>query len=295
VEAFGIADRFVILRDGSLVADAQAAPDVTYEKVIEWMVGRTMNQLYPKSNVQIGEKILEVQELSGGDIATSSFFVRRGEILGFAGLVGAGRTEMMRLLLGIDKPTRKQVIFQGKPVTITTIRDAIALGIGFVPEDRKNQSLIAGLSVRENMALAGLPLLSRHRTVIHNLKIDRTVAHYITQLNIRLHSANQKMRSLSGGNQQKVVLAKWLLLSPQLLILDEPTRGIDVGAKAEIYQLLGKLVGQGIGVIMVSSDLPELLGLSDRIVVMANGKIMKTFPREDVDAHKVMYYAGQHK
>jgi ABC-type sugar transport system ATPase subunit len=295
MEAFGIADRFVILRDGYLVTDTQASPEVTYEKVIEWMVGRTVNQLYPKNTVPIGEKILEVEDLAGGMVEKSSFFVRQGEILGFAGLVGAGRTELMRLLLGIDKPTSKRVIFQGKPVTITTIRDAIALGIGFVPEDRKNQSLIAGLSVRENMALAGLPILSRHRTIIHNPNIDRTVAHYIAQLNIRLHSATQKMRSLSGGNQQKVVLAKWLLLSPRLLILDEPTRGIDVGAKAEIYQLLGKLVEQGIGIIMVSSDLPELLGVSDRIVVMANGKIMKTFPRKEVDAHKIMYYAGLHK
>lgn len=295
MEAFGIADRFVILRDGYLVADVEAGPAVTYEKVIEWMVGRTVNQLYPKNEVPIGEKILEVRDLAGGIVEKSSFFVRQGEILGFAGLVGAGRTELMRLLLGIDTPTSKEVIFQGKPVTIATIRDAIALGIGFVPEDRKNQSLIAGLSVRENMALAGLPLLSRHRTIVHNAAIDRTVAHYITQLNIRLHSANQKMQSLSGGNQQKVVLAKWLLLAPQLLILDEPTRGIDVGAKAEIYELLGKLVEQGIGIIMVSSDLPELLGISDRIVVMAGGKIMQTFSCENVDAQKVMYYAGLHK
>jgi len=291
LEAFGIADRFVILRDGKLVSDVPAK-SATYENVIEWMVGRPIQNLYPKTKVAIGPEVLRVEALSGGINKKSDFTVYKGEILGFGGLVGAGRSELMYLLLGVNRKKSGSIFLYDDEIRIKNINDAIRLGIGFVPEDRKNQSLILGQSVRFNVALAGLKQLFKKGLFISNNTIDRTTSEYIKKLSIRLHSSKQAVRSLSGGNQQKVVLAKWLLLQPSVLILDEPTRGVDVGAKAEIYQLLGELVSKGITIILISSDLPELIGLSDRIVVMSEGRIVKVLEQEEATPHQVMYYAG---
>lgn len=291
-EAMDIADRFVILRDGNLVADVEASPEVTYEKIIEWMVGRSIKNLYPKEIVPIGEEILRVENMAGGIVNNCEFTIHRGEILGFGGLVGAGRSELMRLIVGADKKKSGKIYLKGKDISINNLHDAIKYKVGFVPEDRKLQSLVLEESVRFNMSIAGLKEKFKKRVFINDSHIDEVVQQYIETLSIKLNSKNDAVSSLSGGNQQKVVLAKWLLLGPDLLILDEPTRGVDVGAKSEIYRLLGELVKQNIGIILISSDLPELLGLSDRIIIMSEGKIMKELKREEASPNRVMYYAG---
>ena len=291
-EAMDIADRFVILRDGNLVANIEASKDVTYEKIIEWMVGRSINNLYPKVHVPLGEEILRVENVCGGIVKDCSFSIRKGEILGFGGLVGAGRSELMRLIVGADKKKSGEVFIRGEKVSINHLHDSIKHKIGFVPEDRKLQSLVLGETVRFNVALAGLKEKFKKGLFIDNSRVDNVVDEYVDALSIKIHTKNDHLSSLSGGNQQKVVLAKWLLIGPDLLILDEPTRGVDVGAKAEIYRLLGELVKQNITIILISSDLPELLGLSDRIIIMSEGKIMKELDKEDASPHSVMYYAG---
>jgi ABC-type sugar transport system ATPase subunit len=289
-EAFKIADRFAVLRDGKLVANVQAA-ETTAEKVIQWMVGRPLDNLFPKPEVKVGETVLSVRSLSGGMVKEIEFSLRRGEILGFAGLVGAGRTETARLLFGADKATTSEVTLEGRAVHIRSPKDAVKLGIGYVPEDRKLQSLFLDLAVRHNAALAGLPQFSWHG-VIRPKQVDTSIRQYVKRLNIHLRSPNQKVRFLSGGNQQKVVLSKWLMLSPRVLILDEPTRGIDVGAKAEIYELIGELARAGIGIILISSEMPELLGLSDRIVVMSEGRIVNILDRSEATQERIMTYAS---
>lgn len=290
-EAFTIADKFVVLRDGELIANVRAGKDVKYEQVIEWMIGRPIEKFYPKRDVKIGDPVLEVRNISTDKTAKASFFVRRGEILGFAGLIGAGRTELFKALFGADPSRDKEIYLRGRKVKIASPRDAIKLKIGYVPEDRKTQSLILDLGVRENMMLASLANFSRHGLL--SLKMIRSlVASYVTRINIKLNSQKQHVRYLSGGNQQKVIIAKWLLLRPDVLILDESTRGIDVGAKAEIYNLIGELVGSGIGIILISSEMHELISLCDRVIVMAEGELMTTLEKPEITANRIMDFAS---
>lgn len=290
-EAFEVADRFLVLRDGAMAGTA-AASDTTPDQVIQWMVGRPLNQRFPKRESKIGETALQVRGLSGGFVQDVTFSLHKGEILGFGGLVGAGRTETARLLFGAETAEAGEIILDGEPVKVESPVDAVKAGIGLVPEDRKSQSLILSLAVRHNMVLAALGgKLSRHG-VIDKSGVEGNIKHFIDRLSIQLRSPEQQIRFLSGGNQQKVVLSKWLILSPKVLILDEPTRGIDVGAKAEIYQLIGELVEAGIGVILITSEMPELLGLSDRIVVMSEGKVMKILDQSEADPELVMAYAS---
>jgi len=290
-EAFEVADRFAVLRDGEMVGTV-AASNTTPNQVIQWMVGRPVSQRFPKREVEIGEMALVVHGLSGGMVEDVEFSLRKGEIIGFGGLVGAGRTETARLLFGADKAEAGEVILDGKVVDIQSPVDAVRAGIGLVPEDRKMQALILNLAVRQNMTLPALREKLSHNGVIDKRGVEKNIKHYIDRLNIHLRSPDQKVRFLSGGNQQKVVLSKWLMLSPRVLILDEPTRGIDVGAKAEIYQLIGELVQAGIGVILISSEMPELLGLSDRVVVMSEGRIQKILDRSEATPEVVMTYAS---
>ncbi len=290
-EAFQIADRFVVLRDGEKAGAAPAA-GLTLDQVIQWMVGRPVSQRFPKRDVEIGETVLEVSGLCGGIVRDVEFSLRKGEILGFGGLVGAGRTETARLLFGADKREVGLLKLNGQPVKIQSPVDAVRAGIGLVPEDRKLQALILQMAVRQNMVLSALPVKLSHFSVIDNNGVEESLHHYIDRLNIRLRAPSQQVRFLSGGNQQKVVLGKWLMLSPRVLILDEPTRGIDVGAKHEIYQLIGELVAAGIGIILITSELPELLGLSDRIVVMAEGKIRNILDRAEATPELIMKYAS---
>jgi ABC-type sugar transport system ATPase subunit len=290
-EAFQVADRFVVLRDGEQVGLAPAA-EATLERVIQWMVGRAVSQRFPKRQVEIGETVIAVRGLSGGIVQDVEFTLRKGEILGFGGLVGAGRSETARLLFGADKREAGELELNGQPVKIHSPVDAVKAGIGLVPEDRKLQSLILQMAVRHNMVLSALPVKLAHYTVIDKNGVEESLHHYIDRLNIRLRSPSQQVRFLSGGNQQKVVLGKWLMLSPSVLILDEPTRGIDVGAKQEIYHLIGELVAAGIGIILITSELPELLGLSDRVVVMAEGKIRNILDRAEATPELIMKYAS---
>jgi ribose transport system ATP-binding protein len=290
-EAFKVADRFAVLRDGKLVATA-LAKDVRESTIVEMMVGRPLSQHYPKAKVAIGDDpALEVKGLCGGIVTDVSFAVRPGEILGFAGLVGAGRTEVARLVFGADRSTAGEIRLNGETVDIRSPDRAINHGIGFVPEDRKRDALAIADSVRANIALAGLGKLSRYG-LLAAARVDRVVLGFVERLSIRLRSLDQPVSGLSGGNQQKCVLSRWLILSGRVLILDEPTRGIDVGAKVAIYNLIGELASGGMAIIFISSDLPEVLGLSDRVVVMARGRVMTVLDRADASPETVMRFAS---
>jgi ribose transport system ATP-binding protein len=290
-EAFKVADRFVVLRDGKLVGTA-AAKNARESAIVEMMVGRPINQHYPKAKVPIGDRpALEVRGLCGGIVKDVSFAVRPGEILGFAGLVGAGRTNVARLIFGADRVTAGEIRLDGAPLDIRTPYRAIGYGIGFVPEDRKRDALALADSVRANIALAGLRKLSWHG-LLRATRVDRVVLGFAERLGIKLRSLDQTVSGLSGGNQQKCVLSRWLILSGRVLILDEPTRGIDVGAKSAIYRLIGDLVAQGMAIIFISSELPEVLGLRDRVVVMAHGRVMATLDRAEATPETVVRFAS---
>ncbi len=271
-EIFEIADRITVLRDGRYVGQEPIA-NVTRRRMIEMMVGREIENEFPREDHEIGQVRLQVEGLCRGDgVRDVSFTVRSGEILGFTGLVGAGRTEAMRLIFGADRADASNIQLDGKALTIKDPRDAIRAGICLLTEDRKSQGLVLGRSVRENFGLPNLTELATCGFV--QLRRERDLfAEYVDKLQIKTPSAEQLARNLSGGNQQKVVLAKWLQRNSEVIIFDEPTRGIDVGAKYEIYMLMNELAKQGKAVIMVSSELPEVLGMSDRIVVMHEGRI----------------------
>lgn len=290
-EAFDVADRFVIIRDGRVVGHSVAS-ETSEAGIVELMVGRPMNQHYPKRTVAIApEPAIEVDRLSGGIVDNVSFAIHPGEILGFAGLVGAGRTELARLVFGADRPTRGSIRINGEEAVNRSPVDAIRRGIGFVPEDRKKDSLVLDHSVRENMILAGLGRLSDHG-VVRTARVDAVTESFAAKLGIRLRSFDQPIGGLSGGNQQKCVLGRWLILSSRILILDEPTRGIDVGAKATIYELIGELAEQGVAIMFISSDLPEVLGVSDRIAVMSEGRIVAVLDRSEATPERVMRHAS---
>ncbi|MBD3306037.1 ATP-binding cassette domain-containing protein [candidate division KSB3 bacterium] len=272
-EVFTLCDRVTVLRDGKYVATAEVA-DVTREEMIQWMVGRQLGNIFVKEEAEIGETILEVQHLSTDTgLQDINFTLCRGEILGFAGLVGAGRTEVMRAIFGADRRTTGTIRLKGQPVNIMSPEDAIKHNIGFMPEDRKQQALFLGLAVRMNITSACMKKVCQDGVVI-NSRIEHDLAQrFVEAINIKTPGLEQKVMNLSGGNQQKVVLSKWLATEPEILIVDEPTRGIDVGSKKEIHALLSRLARQGIGIIMISSELPEIIGMSDRVVVMHEGRI----------------------
>jgi ribose transport system ATP-binding protein len=275
-EVFELCDRITVLRDGRYVESANIA-DTSRDEVIQWMVGRQLGNIFVKEEAKIGEIIFEVRDLATQQLLQDvSFSLARGEILGFAGLVGAGRTEVMRAIFGIDKRSSGKVFIKGKEVEIYSPEQAIKHKMGFVPEDRKLQAAFLGLTVRENITSASMKKVCREGFVIRD-DIEKDVAtHFVGAMNIKTPSLEQKMMNLSGGNQQKVVISKWLATEPEILIVDEPTRGIDVGSKKEIHALLSHLAQQGIGIIMISSELPEIIGMSDRVVVMHEGRISGT-------------------
>jgi ABC-type sugar transport system ATPase subunit len=271
-EVFAIADRVMVLRDGGNVGE-RPIDGITRSEMIELMVGRELAGEFPTRTAVIGEPRLEVAHLSRPPaVRDVSFAVRRGEILAITGLVGAGRTETVRLIFGADARDSGEIRLDGKLLAISSPRDAIAAGIGLLTEDRKLQGLVLGHSVRENFGLPNLGWLSRHGFV--DLAREREAfARYVDQLRIKVASQEQAAGTLSGGNQQKVVLAKWLAQNCDVLIFDEPTRGIDVGAKYEIYLLMNELAAAGTSIIMISSELPEVLGMADRILVMHDGRV----------------------
>jgi len=294
-EVFRIADRVVILRDGLRVG-CMPIEEATPDKVIELMVGRELKDLFHKEEAGIGAPLLEVRGLERrGVVEGVSFTLRRGEILGFAGLVGAGRTETARLLFGADLKDAGEIYVEGKPVNIESPSDALAAGIGFVPEDRSNQGLILRLSVLENVVL---PTLDRHTRLgvwLDGLGLRKAAQGFVDKLKIRTPHLQQKAMFLSGGNQQKTVVAKWLASQPRVLIMDEPTRGIDVGAKAEVHALMSQLAQDGVGIIMISSELPEILRMSDRVLVMCEGRVAAILDREKATQETIMAYASGEK
>jgi ribose transport system ATP-binding protein len=289
-EVFALADRVTVLRDGRHVGTAPVQA-VDEAQIIHWMVGRPLGELYPKASQPRPEVVLKVEGLRRKPVLQDiSFELHRGEILGLAGLVGAGRTDVVRALFGVDPIESGTIWLEGRQVHITSPQEAIRLGIGLVPEDRKAQGLFLGMAVRQNITMTRLRDLS-HLGWIDRRQQDELARHYVEELRIRTPSLSQRLRHLSGGNQQKVVIARWLTLNPKVLLLDEPTRGVDVGAKAEIYALMSALAARGVGILMISSELPEILGVCDRILVMRGGRVVGEFNRAEATQDAIMTLA----
>lgn len=293
-EVFAMSDRISVLRDGRTVG-TQNAKDLTIEKVIALMVGREVGDIFPASSHEFGETALEIKNLTAYDAETDkllvdniSFSVRRGEVLGISGLMGAGRSELLMSIFGAHTGRKSGEIYvEGKPVSINSPAEAIKNGIGFVTEDRKRFGLILNQTILDNMTLAGLKQIGG--AFLTNRARESVAARKsMTDLHVKANSPLTAAGTLSGGNQQKVVLGKWLLTKPKVLFLDEPTRGIDVGAKQEIYANINALAKEGLAIVMVSSELPEIIGLSDRILVLHEGKSTGEFTRTDVTPEKVM-------
>jgi len=276
-EIFTICDRVTVLRDGEWIATTPIE-DLTTDTLITQMVGREVEQIYEAREDQASEDIiLDVQNLQRGDrVRNVSFQLRRGEILGIAGLVGAGRTETLQTIFGVHPASSGSISIDGKPVNIKRPDHAIKNGIGFVTEDRKGEGIFPVMSVALNIAMSRLTQLIR-AIFVNWFGVNSLSDEYIKSMDIRTPSGQQQIRNLSGGNQQKVVISRWLTLNPRILMLDEPTRGIDVGAKSEIYRVMRRLASQGVSIIMVSSELPEVLGVSDRVLVMHEGHISGEF------------------
>lgn len=288
-ELFEVADRVTVMRDGQYIATLNIQ-ECSRPKLISLMVGREMGENYPQGKYGTDEVVLEAKNLTNEKIKNVSFQLHRGEILGFGGLVGAGRTEVARAVFGADK-CLGEIYLEGKEVKINTPGDAVKNGIAFITEDRKQQGLLMKLSIRENVTVSFLDRLLKHKVSLDLKKEKKLVEDYRQQLNIKTPSIEQLVSNLSGGNQQKVVLAKWLLTNSKIIIFDEPTRGIDVGVKFEIYQIMRDLAKQGISIIMISSDMPELLGVSDRILVMKEGRIVGELAGDEIQQENVMQYA----
>ena len=289
-EIFRIADEITVFRDGT-VAGTGPKDEWDIEKVITKMVGRKLDSHFPKEDAVIGDKVLEVTGLtSTGLFHDISFNLRRGEILGFSGLMGAGRTEIMRALFGLDPKNEGEIKIRGKTVANDRVTDSIRNGLAMLSEDRRRYGIIPVRSVKENATLGTLRDYIYHG-FLHGRKERNAVSEMFDKLSVKTPSLDTRIEALSGGNQQKVVLSKWLLLSPDILILDEPTRGIDVGAKYEIYKLMNQLTKQGKGIIMVSSDLPELIGMCDRIYVISKGRITGELSSEDFTQEEIMRFS----
>ncbi|MEG2623632.1 MAG: sugar ABC transporter ATP-binding protein, partial [Clostridia bacterium] len=288
-EILELADNVIVLRDGRLVGE-MGREAMTENRIVEMMVGRELNEIFAKYPAKIGDVVMEGKHLSVGYVKDVNFAVRSGEILGFSGLVGAGRSEVMRLVFGVDKKDGGEVFLNGQRVEIRCPADAIEAGIALVPEDRKEQALILGMSIKQNITL---PILQKMKKGLFYDKSgeDSLAREYVQKLRVATPSINQAVKNLSGGNQQKVVLSKWLASTPKVLILDEPTRGIDVGAKQEIHELMSDLAGQGVAIIMISSELPEILGMSDRIIVMHEGRVKGEISRAEATQEKIMLMA----
>lgn len=290
-EIFSICDKVEVLRDGKYAGDA-LIKDIDNDKLIAMMVGRKIEDQFPYRKIKTGKDILEVNNLSSNEgISNISFSVKEGEILGIAGLMGSGRTEVAKTIFGEYKKTSGVIKIKGKEVNIKNIQEAIDNGICYLSEDRKKEGCVLSLSVAENMILSNLKKYEGKMKAIDKSKAIKDIDYYIDKIKIKTPNRDQLIKNLSGGNQQKVILAKWLMISPDVLIIDEPTRGIDVGAKKEIYELLNELKLSGKAIIMISSDLPEVLGISDRIIVMSEGKISGELKREEASQENIMKLA----
>ncbi|MFN8830353.1 MAG: sugar ABC transporter ATP-binding protein [Labrys sp. (in: a-proteobacteria)] len=286
-EIFRVADRYVCLRDGEKVGEG-AISSVREPDLVRMMVGRPIDQVFPKRDIAIGDVVLEVEGLSNAtEFSDVGFTLRRGEILGLYGLVGAGRSEAMQALFGISRPSRGSVRLMGREVEIREPGDAIAAGIAYVPEDRQHQGAVLPLGIRENTTLASLFTHVRNGFLSLRSELDATRA-LGRRLSVKASNWEQRLGELSGGNQQKVVIAKWLATKPKIIILDEPTKGIDVGSKAAVHDFIGELAEEGLAVILISSELPEVMGLADRIIVMHEGRVVDRFERGRWSAERIV-------
>jgi ribose transport system ATP-binding protein len=289
-EIFAICDRITVMRDGKTIV-TKAISETNFDEVVRKMVGRELTDRFPERNPNFGKTILEVKHATKyGVFEDVSFAVKSGEIVGISGLMGAGRTEIMRALFGLDKLDGGEVWIEGKKAEIKNPFEAVKRGIGFITEDRKTEGLILDFSIRDNMALPNLTSFSKNGFMDDKTE-NEFVELLIKRLRIKTQSGETNAKDLSGGNQQKVVIAKWIGIGPKVLILDEPTRGVDVGAKREIYQLMNELTDRGVAIIMVSSELPEVLGMSDRILVVHEGKINGELTKSEATQEKIMTFA----
>jgi rhamnose transport system ATP-binding protein len=286
-EVFALSDTVTVLRDGAHVITASAA-ELDTTSLIRHMVGRELGDLFPKEAAEIGEPALEVRGLTReGVFRDVSFSVRHGEIVGLAGLVGAGRSEVARALFAVDPRDAGTILRDGEPVAIGSPREAMKAGLAFVPEDRQHQGLVLEMAIADNATLPFLRRLTRFGLV--QRRREREVARTFTErLQVRAAGLAQPVGSLSGGNQQKVVLAKWLATDPKVLILDEPTRGIDIGTKAEVHRIVSGLAAQGMAILLISSELPEVLAMADRVLVMHEGRVTGEFSRDEADQERIM-------
>ncbi|MEG1515924.1 MAG: sugar ABC transporter ATP-binding protein [Clostridia bacterium] len=291
-ELFEVSDRITVMRDGKYI-DTLETSQTNRNQLVKMMVGRELTEEYPRRKIEIGNTVLRVEHLSTVEtkIKDVSFSLRHGEILGFAGLVGAGRTEIMRALFGADSKSNGDIFIRGKRVSITKPLDAIQHGISLVPEDRKSQGVSLTMTIRENISLVKLKDLQGLLRISRKQE-RRLVDEYIRSMTIKTPSMEQLVKNLSGGNQQKVAVAKWLATQSDIIILDEPTRGIDVGAKYEIYLLMNELVKMGKSLIMISSEMPELIGMSDRILVMHQGELMGELRSDEVSQESILKMAS---
>ncbi len=289
-EIFAAADRAAVLRDGAYIGTREIS-EIDVSGLISMMIGRTLTQQYPPRNARIGECLLEVEGLGdGGRVQDISFRVHAGEVLGLAGLVGAGRTETARMIFGADRKKTGKILLRGREVSIRSPRDAIRNGLALVTEDRKQEGLLLRQSVQANTVMVALEKICR-RKIIHYPSARRAAEAYVKDLRIATPSVDQRAVFLSGGNQQKVVLAKWLFSDAEVMILDEPTRGIDVGSKREIYEIINRLAEGGKAIVVISSEMEEVMGISDRILVMYEGRIAGEVRREDFSRQLISEFA----
>lgn len=292
-ELQAIVDRVTIMRDGQYITDGEFK-SMTMDKIIANMVGREIKEQFPRVSCEKGEKIFEVKNLNAGKLVRDiNFSLYEGEIVGFAGLMGAGRTETTRAIFGVDPKTSGQIFLDGKEVKINCPMDAIKAGIVLAPEDRKKDGLCTKLSIRQNLALPNLDLVCNKLGVISSDKEDRLCDDAVKNLLIKTPGVEVNAANLSGGNQQKVVVGKWLARNSRVVIFDEPTRGIDVGAKVEIYNLMNKLKQEGIAVMFVSSEMPEVMGIADRIIVMCDGRITGEVSAKETTQNEILKYATE--
>ena len=286
-EIFKITDRISVLRDGQKTGTLNTK-ETNRNEVINLMIGRDLNEFFETTSHEIGEEVLRIEKLNRDQFVKDvSFDIKAGEVLGLYGLVGAGRSETAESIFGIIQADSGKIFLEGKEVKVPNPKKAVKLGIGLVPEDRKNQGLILGMACDDNMTLPRLGIMQKFG-FINNSKQNSIFSEYADKLSISTPGPNQAVGKLSGGNQQKIVIGKWISLNPKLLILDEPTRGIDVGSKAEIHKLIGQMAGEGIAVLVISSEMPEIMGVSDRIITMREGQVTGEFTREEVSEEKLL-------
>lgn len=290
-EIFEIADRYTVFRDGQFIGEGEIE-DITEGDLVKMMVGRSVDQIFPTRQTNVGEDVFQVAGYCHPtEFADINFKLRRGEILGFYGLVGAGRSEFMQSLFGITKPSKGVVKIDGKIKIIRSPADAVGNGIVYVPEDRGRQGAVIGLPIFQNVTLPSLDQTS-HKGFIRLAEEFKLAREYTERLDLRAASLDQDVGELSGGNQQKVVIAKWLATQPKVIILDEPTKGIDIGSKAAVHEFMSDLAAQGLSIIMVSSEIPEILGLSDRVIVMREGRMVAEIAGDELSPEKLVRHAA---